>query len=84
MIFSPIELRRWVVMCPQSMEREMRQFVNRLKEFSRAMQFPVRDPLWSICNGDQNMLREIDSIANKNPYLILFGTTTNSKRNSDL
>lgn len=83
-IHTSVELKRWVVICPSAFEREMRQFVNRLKEFSRTMEFPVTEPRWQICDGDRSMLNEIDTIAPQNPKLILIGTTTNSKSNADL
>lgn len=45
-LFAPEDLKRWAVIFPRNMEREMRQLVARMIEFSRNMKFVITDPKW--------------------------------------
>lgn len=45
-MYDAPELRRWVVISHQQMEREMRQLVKRIQEYGRAMNFEVQEPKW--------------------------------------
>lgn len=37
---------RWIVICPQQMEREMRQLVQKMKDYGEAMCFEMKEPKW--------------------------------------
>ncbi|XP_055301772.1 protein piwi-like [Sitodiplosis mosellana] len=82
-IYSPQTLTRWMVACPQSIEREMQRFVNRLREFAAKMKFPIKEPRWCMYDSDSEMVRAIDQMASNGPKFILFGMSTDSRRNSD-
>lgn len=45
-LFAPEELKRWVVICPRQMEREMKQLVARMIQFGQNMSFNITQPKW--------------------------------------
>lgn len=43
-IYYSVRLERWMIMCPRSIERDVRLFYARLQQFSANMNFDVREP----------------------------------------
>lgn len=45
-MYDPVPCRNWLVICPQQMEREMRQLVKKMQDYGAAMNFEMREPRW--------------------------------------
>lgn len=37
---------KWLVICPQQMEREMKQLVQKMRDYGEAMNFRMTEPKW--------------------------------------
>ncbi|XP_031633322.1 protein piwi-like isoform X2 [Contarinia nasturtii] len=81
---TSIELKRWYIIFPSIMERDVNRFVNRGIELAGNMGFQINKPRSVNVNNDRALAGEVDRLANTNPQMMFFVVTSNKNNNADV
>ncbi|XP_055323225.1 protein aubergine-like [Sitodiplosis mosellana] len=81
---SQVVLKRWYIVFPTVMERDVNRFVNRGMELGRNMGFEISKPRFQTVNNDRALAGEVDRLAGTNPQMMFFVVTSNKNNNGDI
>lgn len=78
-MYSAVDCTRWIFLYPRELEREAMNFVSVLIRAGEKMNYLITPPLHRAIDNDrqESYIKEIESIAEKNPKLIVCALPTN-------